>query len=131
MHGLTWKYVLTSGIVVLALVATSKADAHSWGSNDCSPPSCHMGWCCDCYGCCDHGCGCCWRSWWGVCGYTPWYSPAWGRGAYGCGCGCGPAAPMAPAAPAMAAPAAPLAPVTPAPAVPAPSMPGLLPPNSR
>jgi len=116
MNRRSWNYFLTSGIVVLALAAAaSRADAHGWGSGDCSPPSCHMGWCSNCYGCCDRGCGCCWRSWWGVCGYTPWYCPNWGCGACCNGYCCPPGAPLAPAAPAAAAPGTP----TPAPAAPA------------
>jgi hypothetical protein len=124
MNRLSWKHLLMGAVAALALAALApKADAHAWGSDDCAPPSCHMGWCSNCYGCCDRGCGCCWRSWWGVCGYTPWYSPAWGCGVCcgNCGyCGYGPAAPTAAPAPASPTPA-PAAPAAPAATVPAPS----------
>jgi len=132
MNRLSWKHLLMGAVATLALaIVAPKADAHVWGSDDCAPPSCHMGWCSNCYGCWDRGCGCCWRSWWGVCDYTPWYSPAWGCGVCG---GYGPAAPTAapaPASPATTAPA-PTAPATPvpAPAVPAPPPSSLPPPSA-
>jgi uncharacterized membrane protein len=124
MSRLSCKCLLMGGIVLLALAVTApRADARSWGSAGCYPPSSYMGWCSGCYGCCDCGCCNCWRSWWGVGGYVPWNSPAWGCGASNCGC-----MPMVPAAPAKPT-AAP--PATPVPAVPTPLTQSPLPADSK